>query len=91
MKDLGDKLEASDKSKLEEEINNVKEALKGSDSDRIRKANDKLTEAFNEVSQKIYSQNPGAQPGAGPEEGPGAADEGDDVYDADYEVVDDEN
>ncbi|HPJ21465.1 MAG TPA: molecular chaperone DnaK, partial [Clostridia bacterium] len=91
MKDLGDKLEASDKSKLEEEINNVKEALKGSDSDRIRKANEKLTEAFNEVSQKIYSQNPGAQPGEGPEEGPGAADEGDDVYDADYEVVDDEN
>jgi len=91
MKDLGDKLEADDKSKLESEINNVKEALKGTDSDRIKDANDKLTAAFNEVSQKIYQQNPGAQPGAEPGQDPGdQADEGDDVYDADYEVVDDE-
>ncbi len=91
MKDLGDKLEAADKAKLDAEISKVKEALKGTDSDRIKSANEKLTEAFNEVSQKIYQQNPGAQPGAGSEHGhDSAADEGDDVYDADYEVVDDE-
>ncbi|MBN1647517.1 MAG: molecular chaperone DnaK, partial [Spirochaetales bacterium] len=90
MKDLGDKLDAADKAKLDTEISNVKEALKGTDSARIKSANEKLTEAFNEVSQKIYQQNPGAQPGAGPEQEQGTADEGDEVYDADYEVVDDE-
>lgn len=91
MKDLGEKLETDDKTKLDNEINNVKEALKGTDNDRIRAANEKLTEAFNEVSQKLYQQNPGAQPGEQPGEDPGAgAEEGDDVYDADYEVVDDE-
>ncbi len=59
--------------------------------DRIKETNDKLMEAFNEVSEKIYAQNPeeGADPGAqqGPEEN---ADESEKVYDADYEVVDDE-
>ena len=48
-------------------------------------------EAFNEVSQKIYSQTPGAgeEPGAqqGPEEN---TEDAENVYDADYEVVDDE-
>ena len=46
---------------------------------------------FKKVSQKIYAQNPeaGADPGAQqePEEN---ADESENVYDADYEVVDDE-
>lgn len=91
MKDLADKLEESDKAKLESAINDVKEALKGTDTSRIKETNDKLMEAFNEVSQKIYSQNPGAgaDPGAqqGPEEN---AEDSENVYDADYEVVDDE-
>ena len=91
MKDLADKLEEADKAKLDAAISDVKEALKGTDSDRIKETNDKLMEAFNEVSEKIYAQNPeeGADPGAqqGPEEN---ADESENVYDADYEVVDDE-
>ncbi len=91
MKDLADKIEEADKAKLDAAISDVKEALKGTDSDRIKETNDKLMEAFNEVSQKIYAQNPeaGADPGAQqePEEN---ADESENVYDADYEVVDDE-
>jgi len=91
MKDLADKLEEADKAKLDAAISDVKEALKGTDSDRIKETNDKLMEAFNEVSEKIYAQKPeeGADPGAqqGPEEN---ADESENVYDADYEVVDDE-
>ncbi|MBN2558454.1 MAG: molecular chaperone DnaK [Clostridia bacterium] len=94
MKDLGDKLEAADKAKLEDHINKVKQALSGTNFDAIKSANDKLTEAFNEVSQKLYQQNPGAGPGQGGQPGggeEGPSDDADNVYDADYEVVDDED
>lgn len=99
IKDLGDKLGSDDKSKIEGEINKVKEALKGSDTERIKSATEALTQAFYDISSKIYQQNPGAQepqggpnPGAGfgggqnPNQGAGQ----DNVYDADYKVVDDD-
>ncbi len=103
LKDLGDKLGSDDKAKIETEINNVKEALKGTDNDKIKTATEALTQAFYDISSKIYQQNPGAaggpNPGAGfdggaggfgggPDAGPGAGQ--DNVYDADYKVVDDD-
>jgi len=101
LKDLGDKLGSEDKSKIEAEINKVKEALKGTDTEAIKRATESLTQAFYEISSKIYQQNPGAQggpnPGAGfggAAGGPGAQGPGaqgqDNVYDADYKVVDDD-
>ncbi len=93
IKDLGDKLSADDKSKIEGEIAKVKEALKGSDIESIKKTSEALTQAFYEISSKIYQQNPGAggagfdpNQGAGPNPGDGA----ENVYDADYKVVDDD-
>jgi molecular chaperone DnaK len=96
LKDVADKLDAADKEKVETEINNVKEALKGTDSEAIKKATEALTQAFYDVSSKIYQQNPGAAQDAGFNPGDmggnqgtqGAA--GDNVYDADYKVVDDD-
>lgn len=99
LKDLGDKLSGDDKAKVEKEINNVKEALKGTDNDRIKSATEALTQAFYDISQKIYQQNPGAGPQGGPNPGAGfgggqnpGQDAGgqDNVYDADYKVVDDD-
>ncbi len=103
LKDLGDKLGSEDKSKIEGEINNVKEALKGTDTEKLKTATEALTQAFYDISAKIYQQNPGAQggpnPGAGFEGGPdfnAGANQGgpgagqDNVYDADYKVVDDD-
>ncbi len=95
LKELGDKLGEDDKSKVEAEINKVKEALKGTDNDQIKSATEALTQAFYEISAKIYQQNPGAgaDPGAGfdPNAGanPGQGTQ-DNVYDADYKVVDDD-
>ena len=106
IKDLGDKLSAEDKTKIETEINNVKEALKGTDTEKIKTASEALTQSFYDISSKIYQQNPdaagGANPGAGPgfEGGPdfgGGANPGDqgpaqdNVYDADYKVVDEDD
>jgi molecular chaperone DnaK len=97
IKDLGDKLSAEDKAKIETEINLVKEALKGTDTENIKKTTEALTQAFYDISAKIYQQNPGAQGGPNPGAGfggdagagpnPGAQDN---VYDADYKVVDDD-
>ncbi len=96
LKELGDKLDASDKSKIEEEINNVKEALKGTDTEKIKAATEALTQSFYDISSKIYQQNPGAA--GGPNTGAGfdganaqgAGQEQDNVYDADYKVVDED-
>jgi molecular chaperone DnaK len=100
LKDLGDKIEAADKAKIEGEIEKVKEALKGSDIATIKTATEALTQAFYDISAKIYQQNPGAQgagfnPGegfnTGAQAGSGQGAAGaDNVYDADYTVVDDD-
>lgn len=93
LKDLGDKIESDDKAKIEAEINKVKEALKGTDIETIKKATEDLSKAFYDISAKIYQQNPGA---AGPDMGgdPGQQADGasgqENVYDADYKVVDDD-
>ncbi|MCR5648158.1 MAG: molecular chaperone DnaK [Oscillospiraceae bacterium] len=92
--DLGDKLDAGDKQKLNDALSKVKAVKDGGDTAAIKAATDELTQAFYAVSEKIYSQNPQGAPGAGPQgpnPGGGAAPGGQDYYDADYEVVDDDN
>ncbi len=89
IKDLGDKIEAADKAAIEAEIEKVKEALKGTDTDAIKAASDALSAKFYEVSAKIYqAANPQGAPGAEAAGGqtPPAGD--DNVVDTDYEVVD---
>lgn len=97
LKDLGDKISAEDKAKIESGVNSVKETLKGTDTEAIKKATDELQQAFYEISSKIYQQTgaqgaPGADPsgaGFGDQQGqPGGAD--DNVVDADYKVVDED-
>ncbi len=96
LEEMGDKLDAGDKANIEGELNKVKEALKGTDTQAIKNATEGLTKAFYAVSEKLYSQA-GAQPG--PDMGgaaggaTGATNSGgdDNVVDADYEVVDDDN
>ena len=96
LKELGDKLSADDKAKVEAEVKAVQEALKGTDTAAIKAASEKLTEVSYEVFGKIYQQaqqEAAANGGAGfdPNAANGGAQQGDDtVVDADYEVVDDD-
>ena len=104
LEEMKDKLDASEVSELESEINKVKEALKGTDTQAIKAATDGLTQAFYKISEKMYQQaNPqGGQPGpdmggagfggqqAGGAAGGSAGKGPDDVVDADYTVVDDQ-
>ena len=89
--DLGDKIDAADKAAVEAEIAKVKEALKGTDNDKIKAATEELSKKFYEVSAKIYQQaapqqgEPQAAPGS---DAQNAAGGDDNVVDTDYEVVD---
>jgi molecular chaperone DnaK len=91
--DMGDKLSAEDKEKVQSGIDKLKELLKGDDTAAIKAATEELQQAFYAVSEKLYQQA-GPQPGAegGPDMGgqQSAAGDGQQFYDADYKVVDDE-
>ncbi|MBQ9664533.1 MAG: molecular chaperone DnaK [Oscillospiraceae bacterium] len=92
--DLGDKLDAGEKAEVETKLNALKQALTGTDTAAIKAATEELTQAFYKLSEKLYQQAGGPQ-GAGfdPSQagGPqGTAPNGQDYYDADYTVVDDD-
>ncbi|MFN7141397.1 MAG: Hsp70 family protein, partial [Limisphaerales bacterium] len=101
LKDSGDKISGDAKSKIEGALNEVKEALKGSDSAAIKAASEKLNAAWQEVSAELYksaaeqAKAGQAGGGAGPQPGPdaGPKPEGGDKKDEgpiiDAEVVDD--
>ncbi len=99
--ELGDKIDAADKSAIEAEIEKVNEALKGIDTDMIKAAADSLTAKFQEVSGKIYQQaNPQGAQGQGfdPNNFAGGAQggqqtgaNGEQYYDADFKDVSDDN
>ena len=89
--DLGDKLDATDKGELENKINALKEALKGSNVEDIKAKQEELQKKFYEVSSKVYNAA-GAQgaPQGEPQPGAQSGPAGDDGYvDADYKEVDD--
>ena len=69
IKDLGDKVSAEDKAKLEEEIKLAKTELESKDNERIVSATEKLSQVSQEIFGKIYQQahptgDPNAQGGA---------------------------
>lgn len=93
LKELGEQVSAEDKSRIESEIQAVKKALEGTDIEAIKAASEKLTNVSYEVFGKIYQQqaqnDQGAQGGAQAGNAGGAQEE-QKVYDADYEVVDED-
>ena len=54
--ELGDKISGEEKAKVENEIANTKKALEGTDTESIKQATEKLTQAFYEISEKLYKQ-----------------------------------
>ena len=92
LEEMGDKIPAGDKGKVESALNHLKEVLKGNDTQAIKEATEALTKEFYAVSEKLYGQAQAGQPGPGPDMGgaQGGSAAGPDVVDADYEVVDDD-
>lgn len=93
LKELGDKIDSGMRSKLESAVGRVKEAVKTDNANEIKSSMEALNQAWNEVSQKLYQQQPGGgaqyQQSPPPNSGSGSKDEKE-VEEADYEVVDDE-
>ncbi|QAY66331.1 molecular chaperone DnaK [Paenibacillus protaetiae] len=91
IKDLGDKVDASEIEKANAAKEKVTAAAATDDIEQINKAVEELTEIVQQLSVKLYEQAGQAAGGAeGASADNGAASKGkDNVVDADYEVVDD--
>ena len=83
--DLGDKLDADEKVKIEAAVEALEEAVKGEDKADIEAKTTALTEAAAKIAEQAYAEN--AEAGAATEETAQAAD---DVVDAEFEEVDDD-
>ncbi len=90
VKDVGDKLTEDDKTAINQQIEKVKEALKGNDNDAIKSETEALQNKLYELSSKIYAQSaPGDQAQqASPDQ---AAGSDNNVYDAEFKDADDES
>ena len=105
LKEHGDKISPEDRANIEREIENTRKAMKNGDTAAIKQAIDSLTQASYKISEAMYQQASSQQSTAsqtGPSGGAagstgaeGSAGSGsgneEDVVDAEYEVVDDEN
>ena len=86
LNELVDKVSADVKSKAEAAIADAKKALEGSDVEAIKAAGESLQSVAYELAQVVYADAQQQTDGAA-----GAQPADDDVVDADYEVVDDED
>ncbi len=100
LKEMADKIQPDEKSKIEAAMGRLREAMKGEDMNEIKSATDALNQAWSEVSSQIYSRataggqqagTAGAEASAGGTEAGQQAQEGKNVEDADFEVVDDKD
>jgi len=90
MKDLGDKVDSSKKDNINTKVEALKAVMDSENVEDIKKATEELTNALYEISSEIYQQ---AQQEAGNAEQGGPQHQGgsdDNVVDADYTVMDDD-
>jgi len=72
LKDMGDKVPADMKTKIEDQVKVLKKAIESGDAEQMKKETETLQNLQNDLSQKLYSQaGAGDGQGAGPEAGPG--------------------
>ena len=85
--DLGDKVEADEKAKIEAAIEELQQALKGEDKADIEAKTAALSEAAGKLAKRAYAENAEAGEGAATDD---SAAQNDDVVDAEFEEVDDD-
>ncbi|WP_110685783.1 molecular chaperone DnaK [Salinicola aestuarinus] len=91
LEESGDKVDADEKSKIETAISELEEALKGDDKDEIQAKLDALTEASGNLAQKMYAEQGEGEQGEGEAAaGQESAKKEDDVVDAEFEEVNDD-
>ncbi|HEY3486622.1 MAG TPA: Hsp70 family protein, partial [Gammaproteobacteria bacterium] len=91
LEELGGKVEPAEKQQIEMAIKDLQEAIKSDDAERIKQQTNALTEHAGKLAQRVYQQGGGApgQQGEGPQSAPQANENRENVVDADYEEVKD--
>ena len=84
LKELEGKITGDEKSRVEGKLEELKKALEGDNIEEIKKKTEELTQEFYSISEKLYKQASGANPNSQNK------DDDDNVVDADYEVMDDD-
>jgi molecular chaperone DnaK len=88
LQDLGDKVQADERSKIEAAVNELKEAMKGDDKDAIDRKTQHLTEVSGKLAERLYAQQgETAGASAGAETESAGTKSGEDVVDAEFEEV----
>jgi molecular chaperone DnaK len=82
LQELGEKIPAPARAKMEESVSKLEAALKSNNIDEIRAAKDEVDRNWSEISQQMYQAG-----GQGPAEAPS---DGSPIEDADYTIVEDE-
>ena len=94
IKEHGDKISAEDKSKIEADLKDLKEALEKNDAEVIKQKTQDLTQSSMKMGEAMYKDQQSTEaPGAEQSQQENKSDENkneDDVIDADYEEVDDD-
>jgi len=97
LKDLGEKVDAETRSKVEAAMGDLKQVMDGEDIEAIKAKSEALTQASHKLAEAMYQQSaqegqgaPGAEAG-GQAAGGDASNADDDVVDADFEEVKDED
>ena len=93
IEELGDKVPAEDKEKIEAQVKELKEALAAEDDDKIKSDMEALQQALYALSSNLYQQGAPAEGAASPEGDSAASDEApsggeDDVIDAEFSETD---
>ncbi len=94
LKEHGDKIDASDRGRIETALADLKKAMEGEDAEDMRKKTEELANCSHKLAEILYSQaqqNPGGAAGAagaGASSGKGS-DGGPEVVDAEFEEMDD--
>ncbi|MBQ1231858.1 MAG: molecular chaperone DnaK [Clostridia bacterium] len=89
--ELGDKLDENEKSDVTAACEALKEALKGDNLEDIKAKQETLQQKLYAVSEKVYKAAAEAQQAAQNAQGADGAAQNDNVYDADFTDVNDEN
>ena len=82
LKDLGDKISEDEKKEIESKKDELKNSLSSDDINEIKSKTEALTKELHKLSEKLYANNQNSEKDS--------TKSNEDVVDADYEVVDDE-
>jgi molecular chaperone DnaK len=89
MKDLGDKVAAADKTRIEAAIAELREVVKGDDVEAIKAKTSALAQASMKLGEALYAAQQGSS-GEQPKSETKAGGSGENVVDADFEEVKDD-